>query len=275
VLLVGAPVDIAWKVLVSTGGGANGGSDTLPAEWGLGLPSSWLDDQSRRDLYRHPLAVSGSQNWSVIVHDEVDDAMGWIRELLKPAGIWLTMSRGAIAARCAQILHGAGTSTVHTGTVITASDIVRISDYQAWSSQVPVEYRLLQVSPAGGVSVGRPTTYVWGSAPTEIRKELDLPHVWANTTAITTNVAERLSPWWTRVPETMDIECGGWRLAHLTDGDVVDLDLSDMDGVVTRMGVAGGYTRWPALVTAARPAWGGSSVRLSLAWYPAWAGAWP
>ena len=278
VLMVGAPVDIAWKVLTSTGTGSNGGLDTLPAEWGLGLPQSWLDDRSRRDLYRQPLAVSsGSQSWSVLVHDEVDDAMGWIRELLKPAGIWLTMSRGAIAARCAQLLHGAGTSTVHTGTVITAADIVRITDYQAWSSQVPTEYRLLQVQPAGGPAVSRPTTYVWGSAPTEIQKDLDLPHVWSNTTPITTNVAERLAPWWTRVPETMDIECGGWRLAHLTDGDVVDLDLSDLStaGPATRMGVVGGYTRWPALVTAARPAWGGSSVRLSLAWYPAWAGAWP
>lgn len=227
VYLSGHPLDIARKVLVSRGSGANGAYDTLPAHCGLGVTDSILD-HDEIDAWRSSVVVvsSGSYSWQVAVAEEQTDAAAWLTGLLSPSGLFLAMRQGSIVIRAAQAMESGALPDAY---ILDDSEIGEILEVEHWAADDATEYAGLRVTTASG---GGASTY---TAPAtlpaaEIIEQDIAPMVSSNTTAIGNEVAARCGPWWTRIATRIRVQTVHLGAAELCIGDAVRIDTVRIQG---------------------------------------------
>jgi hypothetical protein len=266
-LLVGHPVELALKVLLSTGTGSNGTYDTLPATWGYGLPLDLVDVDDALDWAARALVVgSGSYEWEVLVTEGQPSGLEWLRSLLSRAGIWLVMRQGRISVRCAQS-PDSGAVRLGPTAELGAGSIDQVVSHELWSRSVARQYRRTRVlgattshATAGGVPTALPSTR---------QADVDLGDiVWSNQAEITEETANRLAPWNARVHEDVGVSGRGMGMARLCEGDLAWVSA----GHLLRWGrqeARGGYLdQRVATVVGVSPDWARWSTRTQLALLP-------
>lgn len=262
--LTGHPIDIARKLLVSRGSGTNGAYDTYPSTWGFGLPD-WLIDHDDADAFKAIAAVgSGAYAWDWPQDEPVPDGWSWLSGLLAGGGFFVAQRQGSLTVRCAVDLADA-----EPVTTITDADIVTIREYEAWASDHADEAFGVQVTTDTANVVrgeyGGSTTLYTATLPAVLLASYDLSdRAFVNDGQIAIETANRLRQAAVGVPEAVEIECSGLRLAQLACGDAV---LLTTRRVVTLEEGAAGYEERPALVVQVVVAWTGT-VRLRLLVYP-------
>ena len=128
------------------------------------------------------------------------------------------------------------------------------------------------ISPAGRSSASSTsTTESIGSYPGEATATIDVSgQVFANESAIRTEVGGRLAPWRLRIPERLAVRCT-MRMATLAPGDIVAVTLS---GVTGRMEAgAGGYVDRLGWVQRVAPDWLDWTCTVTVLMLPSWSTA--
>ena len=265
------PSNIALNVLCSTGGGANGPFDVLPAGWGIGVLSALVDELDASDWKNLvTLVASGSYVVQTPVTAPIANPLTWLLGILSPLGMWLTMRQGKITFRSAQDTHAVG-FVLESGYVIRISDVVSVEDYDAYDVDHEHEYESCKV-----------TTFSGTVTKTDGAKTATLPgggtnnhdasaYVFENVSAIGTEAALRMVEADTRIPERLVLRLRGLSAAVLCPGDVLTLELGVPTGlsviVYSRTGAAGFGSR-VAVVHEVSPDWLGGTVRIGVWVYP-------
>ena len=239
-LLEGHPIDIARRVLTSTGTGSNGTHDVYPGGWGLGIPWAAIDDT---DIARTKLRASGvsGMDWSVLVEGEVTDGLGWLAGLLETGGLVLAMCQGRITVRAVEDL---ATPTAYRTWEVSEDDVVRGSEweYSAYADDVSLEYSDLSVRSSSAASTLPSTVYV-DTLPAGDYLTYDLSAVLlGSAVSQLTAVSDRMALGATQIPEVLRVRVP-LAYAGATVLDRVRLrgwsivgrhgDISDSVGVIT------------------------------------------
>lgn len=244
----GHPLEIAAKVLESTGAATNGTWDTLPASWGFGLPAALVDE---RDILRHVgirQPSSGVDDWAWI-QAATTNPQQTLSAWLAGGGYYLTQRQGQITARGGVLPWDTSNGA---GVVITDGDVVSVDGYETWDPDQPVEYRICRITDASGTNEDSaasaldhlPALGTYTHAPGGIYSTT------TNRTAIVAELVSTLKHWDQRVPEWLSLTLRGRWWGHLAPGDSVPLSLSFL---ASRTGGAFGV----ALVTRASVDWFG------------------
>lgn len=220
--LSGHPIDIALRVLTSTGLGANGSYDTYPESWGLGVPAALVDiDDCERYKLHYVRVASGSYTIEYAVHEPQEDGWSWLQStILSPFGLVLVQRQGSVtvrAARASTTASGAGID----GT-ITDDDIYDVLDHDWYSSGHAWESNATQVK--GGAASVTTTTQDTATLPGGGMTTYDLDAYLhgANDAAIATEVRDRVYEDAERIPERLVLLCS-LRMAALAPLDVVSV----------------------------------------------------
>lgn len=258
------PVDVARKVLVSTGvDAANGPYDTLPETWGLGIPTFMVDDDDI-DL---TLSIStpsgvGTPLWDVYSVGPQEDGLAWLNGVLSPAGVIICERQGQITIRAVFPAYEPQYETVE----ISDHDIVSIERRQTWDSSVPIEFAYILVSTPPydflDDTEASETFEELDSRPGSYSRSIQLPYVGDDVSDWRRSVIDRLSPWSTRLPETIEMTLLGLRYAYLAPCDSIVLD--------TRYFRTRDQADLPTLmVLSVQPDWWMGGVRVVAAYIPA------
>jgi hypothetical protein len=244
-------VDVAKKIITSTGLGTNGDWDTLPASWGIGLPWSVLNfddmDTTKNAIAAGTTGVTG--NWRVYASDPQDDALGWLQStVLNPAGLFLTEAEGQLTVRCGTNSNGQQTDVQW----ISDAEIVSISDYQEWDPQATVEYSRLLVNAPGLLSSS--VEYL-ASLPASFQRSVTLPFLDANETLWVANVQDRTVGWSCRIPEAITLVVLGHGRANLAPG-------SGLGITSKRLESRSPYPDDLWMVTSVEPDWWGATTAI-------------
>ena len=225
----GHPLDAARKILCSTGAGTNGTYDVLPSGWGLGVPDD-LVDHADIDAWRDDVVVpaSGNYTWSLVALEPQDDAIGWLSDILAPAGLFLVVRQGKITIRAIQDTETA--ARVEEDLAITDADVIGdaqgVESYQAWDPGHDPEIQYVRVVAATGLGAASSSTEDAATLPTANTDVISLTAVWDNDTAIATEVLGRLEQSRRRRPELLRLRLARARLARAAVGDIVPIQLS-------------------------------------------------
>ncbi|NBV62363.1 MAG: hypothetical protein EBR73_15110 [Rhodobacteraceae bacterium] len=267
-MVSGHPIDTARKVLHSTGGGGNGDYDTLPADWGLGLPDAWTDHDDC-DLYR--IATLATMTWEVMADAEITDPWSWLSAILARGGFYLTNRQGKITVRGA-LRSGRPTGMLtsragQTVLVITDAD-VESGTVEAWDEDNESEvYNVTAYGPTTDASAGGEDP---ATLPAVYRQEYDLADlafdygVSGDEAQWLASIVDRVAESHQRIPERYALSCGGMRMAQLAPGDQVELDLTWYGGRIAPP--PGGLL--PGIVVQVSPDWGANRVSLVVLVYP-------
>ena len=263
------PIDVARKILHSTGGGGNGTYDTLPQGWGLGLKDAWTDHDDC-DLWLD--ASRPAMVWEVLSDAEITDPWSWLSGVLASGGFYMTMRQGKLTVRCAlQSGRPAGVITPVAGqTVLTITDLdVEEVEIEGWDQDADTEvYNVTGYSATTDASAGGEDP---ATLPATYRQSYDMTGLLFTSEADgLASVVERVAESHQRIPERYALACCGLRCAQLAPGDQVELQISDR-GRLRRDGWAG----LPGIVTQVSPDWGAHRVRLVVLVYPASGEVWP
>lgn len=249
------PLLVARKILVSTGTGAHGAYDTLPAAWGLGLTLPLIDGA---DIDQHVALCSPASGdpWILLQETAQDDPMSFLTSWLAPGGMWLGMRQGRLTVRG---LVGLRSRTVDPEHVITDDDLVEPPEYDLWDPTLPVEYLFVRVYDLSGGDAEYSENHL--EAPPVIPyRDIDLPVAagsdWREF------VAQRVGQFFLRVPERLKVRLAGFRLAHLCAGDVVHVSSRFLDSVYAGRGYSFASRR--LLVLGGGPDWFGGTTELLL-----------
>lgn len=265
VLVEGHPVEIALKILTSTGSGtgSNGPFDYLPEFWGYALDQDWVDINDAATT-RALMSASGGYSWSVLVAAPVDDGLAWLRALLAPAGLWLVLRQGQISLRCAQ--DPWNSTAVLSGLEVTEADIVSVDSWEAHALAANAYAYVVQVKSATGTEqvyefpAGLPVS----SAPTLYDMSTVL---YDNENPVRDEVKARLAPWAHRNTFRLGLTLRGLRWAGLAEGDLLPTTCRRFPVRAPGGGLAA-LERWPFMVTSVSPDWstGRTSVSLEIPW---------
>jgi hypothetical protein len=267
-LLVGHPVEIALKVLISTGAGTNGTWDTLPTTWGYGLPSELIDVTDMRAWQARAMVVgSGSYSWEVAVPEGQPNGLEWLRGMLQRAGIWLVMRQGAISIRCAQSPDASGVRLGPTADLGLGS-IDQVTSHELWSRSAARQYRrtrVLGATTSTATSGGVPT-----ALPSTKELQVDLQDiVWSNEAEVTGETANRLAPWNARVAEDIGVAGKGMGMARVCEGDLVYVSTGHLRRWGRQEAAGDAYIEdRVGTVIGASPDWASWTTRLQIALLP-------
>jgi hypothetical protein len=247
--LSGHPFNLVRQILCS--GSGTGAYDVLPDGWGLCLPDNLWDHVDVNAWMALVQPLTGSLAWELFVAAPVDDAIAWLQGLLSAAGLWIAQRQGKLTMRAALALDTLDWSV----TTITEDDISEKA--WAWNDLDPTfsaEYGTV-VSTAEESDSGYPASSVQ-TTPALGSYTYDLSQVlWGDVAARLDEASSRLGPWLTRPPERFRLPCVGWRLAGLTPGDPVLLNLPRLRGRLTAFSQQ--YVLWPAIVASVTPDFNG------------------
>lgn len=256
------PLNIVRRILVSTGTsttsavGTNGDRDVLPEPWGIGLPPGVVDGSDFVRQVRLSSPASGANDWVLVEHEEQDNPLSWIAAFLQPGGFFLSHRQGLVTGRAVVDVDAADDVSQ-----VTDQDIGAVDSYEAWDRSQVVEHRRLTVTTPDGGSTSE-TEASADTRPLLETRTLDLPDCWTNESAWRTSVIDRLSRYLLRVPERLTLSCPGWRLAHLSPGDVVELTTSIVSSRYAQEGYD--FVNRRALVVGGGADWFNGGTRLQL-----------
>ena len=218
----GHPLDCARKVMLSTGTGANGVYDTLPASWGLAFPDSVFDhpDTSRtRAVMQTASATPYVQAWTAEAGQ--NDPMGWISAWLQPLAAWPAIRQGLITFRAAQL---PTLASAYTPPMPLDDRMIAAATMDWYFDSQPVEFYTTRVradSTYQGTSDSAPRT-----RPARGFFDTDLPGFYSDLCTpsdIESEVLRRTAYWPTRLAEHYRVVCAGLQAWALTPGDLVSL----------------------------------------------------
>lgn len=262
--LSGHPLNLARQILVSRDG-TQGAWDVFPQSWGLGLSESYVDMRDIDDYKEVARVASGSYTWEYAVSSIQTDGYALILALFGAAGFFPVMRQGSISFRC-----GAGPSTdLPSSGILNPDDMMDDWELSGFDSDHSPEYQTLSIA-----TYAYPTGYVSGSTsaatlPAVANYPIDImDRVFDNDLAITTEMLNRLTPFYTRVPERLTGSLTGLRYAQLAPGDRLDIT---SDRILTRALVTRGQVARRAMVDEVQAYWSaesGASTRLGLLVYP-------
>lgn len=211
------PVNIALKVLTSTGNGTNGPYDTLPKSWGIAIPQTLIDfaDVAKARATVDPTAWTGSA--VLLATDAQPDPGSWLSTWLATMGIFITMRQGDITIRAADVIpFGFQQSGIDVGEWIERDGVV---SHVWYDPTYPTEaIRSRTIDEAVSASNTRQ------EAPSNTLPSVDfydytgIP-TYSNITNCLIEVNERIGPWSTRIPERLEVVTSGWYCAQLGPGD--------------------------------------------------------
>lgn len=266
--LYGHPIEIALKVLCSTGAGTNGTYDVLPSDWGLYVPVGFVDVDDAAAYQAGVAKVgAGSYLWEWPQVGAVDDGIGWLTTWLAAGGFFLTMRQGAITVRALQ----AATTPVGLGTVadIVDADVAQVLEHEWFSSLHDTEWANNRVYARNSsfvltstLSAGNTSVYQRPSG--EIRDWDVSDRVFDNDAEIEAEQLNRVYEASERVPERIVLACAGLRLAGLCPGDIVTLTLDTH----SRLAGPGGFDRRACWVYKVSADWTTPGVQVGLLVYP-------
>lgn len=255
--LTGHPLDIARKILVSTGGGTNGAYDTYPAYWSLAVPTEIIDHDDI-DAWKQVAKVSsGSYSWGLLESATQADAYAWLSgTLLGPGGFYLAVRQGQITARALQDPYQDHARAFGNLSLDDLEDYV----VRGYDGDHTPEYCATRAITASGFT--DEATATAATMPTERRRDLDVSaRVRSNESAVRTEMLARLAPTFNRVPERIEAT-GTMRLAQFGPGDA--LDLID-ERILTRSLVVHSKASRKVVVDSAGIGWSlGSSGKVTL-----------
>jgi hypothetical protein len=229
VLLEGHPIDILRKILTSTGAGTNGSFDTLPASWGLGIPSDMLSDYGWSQAKRILSLTAGSYDWRILLETEIPDPAAWIVSIWGSAGIWLTTKEGQLVPRMARELHTVGLARQFGD--LTDSDLIEVPGISWHPADVPEVYHTVKVIHSAGFSshISNVTTL---PAREVIEYNItDQTLGVSNADDIANETRDRLKGWGHFVPEYVEATVYGLR--SYATGDVIQLSTAGVRGRLT------------------------------------------
>lgn len=275
--IAGHPFDVIRAFLTSTGTGANGPHDVVPADHALGLGVRDLDNG---DIRRHRGIVQTSDAALVSMTNE-DPGVIW--RWAAALGIWPVMRHGHLTLRSCVDPHNPNHARNVAGS-ISDSQILGIGRQGGRAQGMDVEVNRLVVQHSdwsypsatpgfyayganGGSGYARPRT-----SPAVQERSYDLTrHLWRNTSGTTDqDIEERLAPWWSRIAGFAEVELTADALSYVA-GDTVtvsSLYLQAPDGSI-------GLTDQPAMIIPSERVWqpapgGVRSVRALLVFLPDW-----
>ncbi len=261
VWLEGHPLDIARKVLTSTGAGTNGLWDTLPASWGLGLPYAQIDDADTSAQAAGVVLCSAGvpYAWTYVQDEAVDDAWSWLTGFLAAAAAWPTMRQGLITLRGWQ---RAPLRSVGYAATITDDDVFEVEGWSAYDSDHPVEYQRVTVTASGGSASG--TLTVASTLPAYRTLSLDISdRAYTAPGNHAADILDRAEVPATVIPERVELRAC-LRLAGLCPGDRVRLTTSQC---ASRAHGADGFLGDEAHVVQVATAWDAGYTPLALLIY--------
>ena len=255
------PVDIARKVLTSTGSGNNGVYDTLPQSWGIGLPSSLIDSIGA-NATRNVVDPTVWATAAVLIQDTAAEDPGtWLSEWLAPMGIWYTVRQGEVTFRAAENPLNAKQQTgIDVGQFITQGGL---QSHLWFDPSYPGEYtNVLYVDDGATQSRGAQETPA-ATLPALDQITYSIP-AYSNILNCLIEVDGRMSSWALRIPGIITIDTAGWYCSQTCAGDgalVTSNRFQDLEGAFNQREVLILGTS-PAIVN------GSFTTRLDLAVLP-------
>ena len=220
--MVGHPLDIAQRILTSTGTGANGSTDVYPAAWGLELPAAFVDAVGIAQWVARTNPSSGTHSVRVVSLTP-QTAGQWLADTLAAYGMWLTMRQGEITGRGCIDLSRTATAFVMS---LSRDNILRgLPSRSVYDTGSAVEY-------------ARTVTRYGTAGPTDIASPLTIPEtvpavadfvtdygdaIYQNATAIGNALNQRIGAWVQQIPHAIDLVCR-LEAAQLCPGDWVRVD---------------------------------------------------
>lgn len=253
------PIVAALKILTSTGTGANGTYDTLPASWGFGAPLALVDVAGALVWANIIDPASGNHDVRVWSTTTQDQGLSWLLQVLSSYGIWPAMSHGEITFRAA--IDRTTTTPPIVMTLNRDNVLPTLPQRRVWDAGVPVEYAQVQASSTiGGTTYSQTSTLSPPlTRPAAPRLDLDFTGgVYQNEAAVLKVLADRLAAWQTRIPSVVQLQAT-LEAAQLCPGDWVTLDL---DGAWTPSNVSSAAAN--AMVSSVVIDWNRGAVTLGL-----------
>jgi len=258
----GQPIEIARKILLSTGTGTNGADDVLPESWGYGIPESLVAVSDMTSYVQEVQPAAGSDSQEFVATEPATNGKQLLDGFLNPAGYFLSQHQGQITCRAA-LRPDHNRSPAHI--VITDTDVASIEHYPAYDQASPVEYILSTVVNAEEAALELSSSFI-EALPVQNEIQHTLPGLYANNvnhTAIVAEHSERLARWDHKTPERMVLRLIGWKAARVSLGDTVEFHT---DVMTDREGRA--FAGRKGLIIQAGASWFGSSSRLVVLFLP-------
>ena len=259
------PVDMAKRVLVSTGAGTNGIYDTLPESWGLGIPQHLIDLQGFTDVATqlNNALASGTHIVHTAATSPQGPALTWLQSELNRYGLWLCQRQGQISIR------GAFDYWRHRPAYALTLDarnlINALPDRSNYDPAQTTESRFYTVrgellSDWGAIDEApktRPLLTSLADGPI-----IDgYPNVYQNQATINEAIAQRVGPWHTRISTVINAQAT-LEAAQLCVGDWVSIQHPGLWDHGTSPTLANPIR--PAMVTSISCDWSSGIVSLRL-----------
>jgi len=220
-LLKGHPLDIAMRLITSTGAGTNGGYDDYPASWGYGLTNGIIDVsdiEAERDNVM--TANYGAHTVSVVVSEPQDAPRTWMLGWLAAMGVVPVLRQGSLSFRAFSTQVGKTRGTVLTITDAMIDPSVGISS-QWFNSQTPVEYATTVVY-AQSAPFGSTGSEPCNTLPAAVEKRYDMQAIlYDNVGGVVEDVYNRLYKAAKRIGEVLTLPLSGMEAWQVCPGDIV------------------------------------------------------
>lgn len=263
-LLEGHPLSIWLKCATSTGTGGNGTYDVYEDAWGWELPVGCIEVGDIESIRDNWMAVgAGTYDVEFVVTEPVADGTAFWRDFLTQYGAWMVDRQGRLTIR-------AGLYPDEPAFVTATLDLQEVGTLRKWGQVLYWDPRMHTTYLAVTVADGWGTTsssFIGASFQRPVKgvKNLQLEDVFSNSSAITTEVVDRVGPWWSVRMTIMTVRVTMFTGAPLCAGDHVEVIT---DEVPLNNGVYPNPA--PAIVLQASPKWSGGepSVELVLGFIP-------
>ena len=291
-MVTGKPWNLFGRFVRSTGRESTTGFDTLPQEWGAGLPLSFVDSGDIDAMNSHPALYDRSTTpdtailpkWTPFVLGPVDDMLQWLQQGLGQFNMWPVLLEDQLSVRLAYD-HRYFDPIIKDW--IDDDWIVNIDGHDFYHQDAPIEYKRVGgaynaagelYSLAGFDPISRPwldryektisangLTVSDGTGSTSENSPNNMT-CWAAGTseahAATRVMTTAAHTWYTQIPEYLKLTTRTLRYAPLVPGDLVTISSRHI------IGREGLYTDQVCMVTGVTPDWLRGQVVLEFAILP-------
>jgi hypothetical protein len=270
--LEGNPIDIALRILTSTGTAANGTDDTMPASWGYALPHAIIDRTdailAREIVTPYPApSTAASYHVAHAVDSSQPAGFDWLSSFLALFGVWIVVRQGSISFRATTDPKHASLEPISTPLFSAGrANIIEVSRGEVYGATVAVRWYNQIVKFNGGTAFGGtlpPTTRILPAEPHG--RDSDQPDLtrYLDTQADADDVAQRVL-WWNGYPPHVFELSTTMGLAEVAEGDWLALDL-DLVGDDYSPDYSAASTRRKVMVIGVDYDWQQQQCRLTVA----------